>query len=89
MVRHKRTGSTALVRLREAARVNHSSSLPSSSLVVSLIFVVVMIVGVDGAQEMREDPLGHVAALPSSLQVRKAKVDTSVDAGVDYVRGCI
>lgn len=51
--------------------------------------MVVMIVGVDGAQEMREDPLGHVAALPSSLQVRKAKVDTSVDAGVDYVRGCI
>jgi hypothetical protein len=28
-----------------------------------------------------------VAALPSSLQVRKAELDTSVDAGV--VRGCI
>jgi len=38
---------------------------------------------------MEEDRLGHLAALPSSLQVRKAELDTGADAGVDYVRGCI
>jgi hypothetical protein len=35
---------------------------------------------------MGEGPLGHVAPLLPCLHVRKAKVDSLVDAGVDYVR---
>src|ERR1700687_3373076 len=54
-----------------------------------LVFVIIVIIVVDRAQEMGKDPLGHVASLPSSLQVRKAEMDTCVDAGVEYVRGGI
>jgi hypothetical protein len=48
--------------LREAA-------LPRSLLVLVIIVIVV----VDRAQEMGEDPLGHVAPLLPRLHVRKAE----------------
>jgi len=38
---------------------------------------------------MGEDPLSHVAPLPSRLHVRKAEVDPLVDADVNHIRGCI
>ena len=48
-----------------------------------------MIVVVDRAQEVGEDPLGHVAALLPRLHVRKADVDPLPDPDVDYVTGRI
>src|SRR4029077_11184898 len=54
-----------------------------------LVLVIIVIVVVDRTQEMGEGPLGHVAPLLPRLHVRKAKVDTLVDTGIDYVRGGI
>ena len=67
------------------------SSSSRSLLVIAIVVIVVIVVAivVDRAQEMEEGPLVHVATLPSSLQVRKAELDTGVDAGINYVRGCI
>lgn len=59
---------------------------PPRSLFVRVIVVVVVL---DRAQKMREGPLGHVAPLLPRLHVRKAKVDSLVDARVDHVRGGI
>src|SRR5882724_3122001 len=54
-----------------------------------LVTAIVVIVVVDRAQEMGEDPLGHVAPLFPRLHVRKAEMDALVDAGIDHVRGRI
>lgn len=62
-------------------------SSSSRSLLIAIIVIVVVIV-VDRAQEMGEDPLGHVAALFSCLHVCKAEVDALEDARVDHVVGC-
>ena len=64
------------------------SRSPRSLLVIAII-VIVVIVDVDRAQVMREDPLGHVAALLAGLHVGKAEVDAFPDADVDYVTGRI
>src|SRR6266403_1312538 len=61
------------------------SRAPRSLLVSAIIAIVV----VDRAQEVREDPLGHVAPLLPRLHVRKAEVDPLVDAYVDHILGCI
>jgi len=55
----------------------------------SLLIVIIVIVVVDRAKDMGEDPLSHVAPLPSRLHVRKAEVDPLVDAGVNHIRGGI
>jgi hypothetical protein len=62
-------------------------SSSSRSRLIAIIVIVVVIV-VDRAQEMGEDPLGHVAALFSCLHVCKAEVDALEDAHVDHVAGC-
>jgi hypothetical protein len=88
-VRIVQPGQSSICGLREAARVDHSSSSASSSLVVALIFVVVVGVGVDRAQEVREDPLGYVASLLARLHVREAEVDAFPDARIDHIMGRI
>jgi hypothetical protein len=58
------------------------SRLSQESLLVAIIVIVVIIV-VDWAQEMAEDPLGHVAPL-FSVHVRKAEVDAFPDARIHH-----
>ncbi len=71
-------------KFRSSMRLEGSRS-PRSLLVI----VIVVIVVVDRAQEMGEDPLGHVASLLPRLHVRKAEVDALVNAGVDHILGGI
>jgi hypothetical protein len=54
------------------------------SLLVAIIVIVVIIV-VDWAQEMAEDPLGHVPTLFRGLHVSRTEVDAFPDARIHHV----
>ena len=41
------------------------------------------------SQEVLERPLGDASTLPPRIRVRGTEVDTCIDAGVDYILGCI
>jgi hypothetical protein len=49
----------------------------------------IIVVSMDGAQEMSEDPPGYVSTLFPRLHIRRAKVNTLVDPGIHDVRSRI
>jgi hypothetical protein len=78
---------TVGVAVGAAALVAVAVLLRQSSLVIGV--VLVDFVGVHGAQEMREDPLGNMPPLSAPLHVREAEMDAFPNACVDHVFGGI
>jgi len=94
--RHQRSASSAITPKRARPLVSRLFNRGQSSIMRSqgicsprslLVLVIIVIVVAHRAQEMREGPLSHVAPLLPRLHVRKAKVNSLVDACVDHI-GC-
>jgi hypothetical protein len=61
-------------------------------LVLVIIFVIISVINLaimDRPQEVLECPLSNLPALPPRFGVREAKVNALVDAGDDYIMGCV